>query len=282
MKEFLCVVVAAASLSGCSTATPPVSAVPSGILFAYAVSAPTTVTYQFTDSSMFNIKGGAIGDIRATTRGQGTVEITLSPRAADLEGRVKITDLSSSFTNSAMGGTTTATTADVQGEALLTISPRGAVAVNQLPTISRTAQQVGIGTGFYRRFTVRLPAQRVQRGSTWTDTISSTEETGGIRSTVHDIVAATWARDTIVAGRSLQVITHSTRRTLEVAGTSEGVQIAQKLAGTATGYTLWDAQRNLLFERFEATDLSGTFDLPAMGLSGLPVTAQGAGRVILR
>jgi hypothetical protein len=282
MKSYLCVLFAAVSLSGCSTTPPPASAVPSGTVFAYVASAPTTVTYQFADSSSFNIQGGAIGDIRAVTRGTGTAQLALTPRPNGLEARVGITDLTASFTNSAMGGTTNVTAADVQGEATLTVTPRGVVTVNQVPTISRAAQQVGIGTGFYRRFTIRLPAGPVQRGASWTDTVSSTEETGGIRSTVHDIVAATWARDTVVAGRTLHLITHATRRTLEVAGTSEGVQIAQKLAGTASGYSLWDAQRNLLFERFEATDLSGTFDLPAMGLSGLPVTAKGAGRVTLR
>jgi hypothetical protein len=282
MKLYLCVLFAAVSLSGCSTTPPPASAAPSGTVFAYMASAPTTAIYQFTDSSNFNIQGGAIGDIRAVTRGTGAAQLTLTPRPNDVEARVRITDLTASFTNSAMGGTTSVSAADVQGEALLTVTPRGVVTVNQVPTISRAAQQVGIGTGFYRRFTIRLPAGAVQRGASWTDTVSSTEETGGIRSTVHDIIAATWARDTVVAGRTLHVITHATRRTLEVAGTSEGVQIAQKLAGTAAGYSLWDAQRNLLFERFEATDLSGTFDLPAMGLSGLPVTAKGEGRVTLR
>jgi hypothetical protein len=154
--------------------------------------------------------------------------------------------------------------------------------IDQLPTVSRAAQQVGMGAGFFRRFVVRLPSGPVQRGSSWTDTISATEESAGVRSKVTDVVTATWARDTTVAGRLLHVINHSAQRTLDVAGASEGVEIAQKLTGTATGYTLWDAQRNLLVERFEATELSGTFDLPAMGLTGLPVTAQGAGRITLR
>jgi hypothetical protein len=103
-----------------------------------------------------------------------------------------------------------------------------------------------------------------------------------MKSSVQDVVTSTWARDTTVAGRTLNVITHSTLRRLDVAGTSEGVEIAQKLSGTSTGYTLWDAQRNVVVERYETTSLSGTFDLPAMGLKGLPVTAQGSGRLTLR
>jgi hypothetical protein len=269
-------------LAAC-TATPPATSVaPTGTTLAYAVTAPQTVTYQFADSSSFNIKGGAIGEIRASVRAVGAADATFSPKGTDIEARVKITDLTASFNNSAMGATTNVTTSDVQGEAVLTISPRGVLNIDQLPTVSRAAQQVGMGAGFFRRFVVRLPSGPVQRGSSWTDTISATEESAGVRSKVTDVVTATWARDTTVAGRLLHVINHSAQRTLDVAGASEGVEIAQKLTGTATGYTLWDAQRNLLVERFEATELSGTFDLPAMGLTGLPVTAQGAGRITLR
>ncbi len=281
MRLFLCCA-SAALLAGCATAPPSAPPAPAGTLLSYAVTAPVTTTYEFTDSSSFNIRGGAIGDIAVTARATGTAEATQAPKATDVELRVKVADLNGSFTNSAMGGTTTATEADVQGEAVMTISPRGALTIEQLPTTSRSAQGIGMGAGFFRRFAVRLPASPVQRGASWTDTVTASDDASGVRSTVRDIVTATWARDTVVAGRTLNVLTHSTQRTLEIAGTSEGVQIVQKLSGSATGYTLWDAQRSLIVERYESTDLSGTFDLPAMGLSGLPVTAKGFSRITLR
>ena len=281
MKAFI-PLSAVAVLAACAPPPPSAPPAPAGVTIAYGIAAPATVTYAFTDSTSFNIRGGAVGDISVTARATGTAEAAFAPKGSDVEMRVKVTDLDGVFTNSAMGGTTTATETDVQGEAVLTLTPRGALTIGQLPTLSRAAQGVGMGAGFFRRFTVRLPALPVQRGSTWTDTVTATEDNAGVKSTVTDVVTAAWARDTVVAGRTLNVLTHSTRRSLEIAGTSEGVQIAQKLSGTATGYTLWDPQRNLIVERFENTDLSGTFDLPAMGLSGLPVTAKGLGRITLR
>ena len=271
-----------ALIAGCAAAPPAAPPAPAGVTLAYTITAPATMTYEFTDSNSFNIRGGAIGDIGVSARATGTAEAALAPRSSDLEMRVKITDLTGSFTNSAVGGTTNVTEADVQGEAVLTVTPRGGFTIAQLPTTTRGAQGIGMGAGFFRRFVVRLPAGRVQRGASWTDTVSASDNNAGVRSAVHDVVTATWARDTVVAGRTLNVLTHSAQRTLEIAGTSEGVEIAQKLSGTATGYTLWDPQRNLIVERYENTDLSGTFDLPAMGVSGLPVTAKGFGRIILR
>jgi hypothetical protein len=270
------------ALAGCASAPSSGPTGPAGVQLVYAASAPLTVTYQFADSSGFQIQGGAIGDIRVTASAKGTADATYTPKGTDVELRIRVTDLDGSFTNSAMGGTNSVTEADVQGDAIITVSPRGVMTIGQLPTTSRTAQGVGMGAGFFRRFTVRLPQGLVQRGASWVDTVTANEESAGVRSSVRDVVTATWARDTVVAGRTLNVITHSAQRTLEVAGTSDGVEIAQKLSGTASGYTLWDGQRNLMVERFETTELSGSFDLPAMGLTGLPVTAAGSGRITLR
>jgi hypothetical protein len=271
--------VAAGCASAPSSSTP---AAPTGISLTYNAPAPVTGTYEFADSSAFTIQGGAIGDIRAATKSIGTANATYAAKGTDVELRVAITDLTGSFSNSAMGGTVAVTEADVTGEAILTITPNGAVVVNQTPTTTRAAQQMGMSAAFFRRFVVRLPAGRVQPGAVWTDTVTNAEDAAGMKSSVHDVVTATYARDTTVAGRTLNVITHATQRRLEVAGSSEGVQIVQKLSGTATGYTLWDAQRNVVVERSESTSLSGTFDLPAMGLTGLPVTATGLGRITLR
>jgi hypothetical protein len=281
MKHYLSLFTAVL-LAGCASAPSTPSTAPAGVRLAYAAAAPLDLVYEFSDSSGFNIQGGAIGDIRVSTQASGTASASYAPKGADVELRLKITDLTGSFSNSAMGGTTSVTEADVQGEAVVGVSPAGVLTIVQLPTTTRNAQGIGLGAGFFRRFVVRLPPQPVQRGASWTDTVSATDESGGIRSSVRDIVTATWARDTVVAGKTLNLITHATQRTLEIAGSSDGVEIAQKLNGTASGYTLWDGQRNVVVERFERTDLSGTFDLPAMGVSGLPVTAKGSGRITLR
>ncbi|HEX6260471.1 MAG TPA: hypothetical protein VFZ51_07435 [Woeseiaceae bacterium] len=273
--------ICAAALSACAS-TPPTPPEPAGTLLAYEATAPATYTYAFSDTSGFSIEGGAIGNIKATITGAGTAELQYAPAAGGIDLTVTLTDFAGTFTNTAAGGMTNATEADVQGQARLHVDRQGVLTVASLPTASRAAQAVGVGASFFRRFTLRLPGTLARPGASWTDTVAVNEETGGTRAAVRDIVHSTWARDTIVGGRTLNVITHATQRTLDITGTSEGVEIAQHLTGTARGVTLWDAARNVIVERTETTDLSGTFDLPAMGISGLPVTAAGSGRISLR
>ena len=282
MRNSLICVATAMLLGGCAAAPPAEPPAPAGTPLMYAAAAPLAVTYAFVDSSTFHIQGGAIGDIRATVAGTGTADATFTPKGTDVEMRVRLTDFAGTFSNSAVGGTTSVTEADVTGESVMTLTPGGDVTVVQTPTATRAAQSVGISASFFRRFTLRLPGARVQRGATWVDTVTANESNAGTNARVHDVVTATWARDTVINAHTLNVITHTTQRQLEISGTSEGVEIAQKLTGTASGYTLWDAQRNVIVERIETTDLSGTFDLPAMGLTGLPVKATGTGRITLR
>ena len=153
MNRHLIMLAGLAALTGCATTTttsaPPVV---TGTTLAYSVTAPVTGTYEFNDSSIFTIQGGAIGDIRAATRGVGTATATYAPKGTDVELRIAITDLTGSFSNSAMGGSTNVTEADVTGEAVLTIAPRGGLVVNQTPTTSRAAQQMGMSPAFFRRF----------------------------------------------------------------------------------------------------------------------------------
>lgn len=273
--------ICAAALSACAS-TPTMPPQPAGTMLAYGVVAPATYEYSFSDTSGFSIEGGAIGNIKATITGAGTAELQYAPAPTGIDLTVTLTKFAGTFTNTAAGGMTNATEADVQGPARLQVDPQGTLTVAALPTASRAAQAVGVGASFFRRFTLRLPGALVRPGAAWTDTVLVNEETAGTRAAVSDIVHSTWVRDTTVSGRTLNVITHATQRTLNISGTSEGVEIAQRLTGTASGVTLWDPSRSLIVERTETTDLSGTFDLPAMGISGLPVTAAGSGRITLR
>lgn len=276
-------VLAIAALSACATApSDPPTTGPAGALLAYAVPNPAVLNYAFTDSSGFSIQGGAIGDIRVAIVSAGTAAVTYAQKAADIEATIRITDLAGSIVNSAMGSTTTATEADIQGNAVVTTTPRGVTTIVSTPTLSTSAQQIGLSNSFFRRFFVRLPQGRVRAGAVWVDTIALNESASGTKVDGADIVTSTFVRDTVVNGRTLALITTSSQRTLNVSGTSQGVEVAQKLTGTATGRTLWDAQRSLLVERTESSQLSGTFDLPQMGVTGLPVTASGSARLVLQ
>jgi hypothetical protein len=249
-------------------------------MLSYAPPQDTTATYSVRDSTAFDIQGGAIGEIHVASSVTATTTATYKARGSDIEVTMRVTDYSGSVSNSAMGGSgPSATEADIEGAAVVTVSPRGVVTIAAMPKLTPVIQQLGMSPSFFRRFYVRLPAGSVRPGAVWVDTINATDDNAGTKAVLNDVVTSTLVGDTTIDGRSLALITTTSQRTLNVAGTSQGVEIAQKLTGTSTGRVLWDAQRKLLVSRVESTQLSGTFDLPQMGVTGLPVVARGSLRI---
>ncbi len=269
-------------LAACASA-PPAPAPPTGKVLAYAVPTPASAAYAFVDSSEFNIQGGAaMGEVKATIAANGVVSVTLAQKPGGLEATMRITRLAGAMTNSAMGGGPTVNETGVQGAAVLNVTPQGGATITAMPTVSREVQQVGISEGFFRRFFARLPGGSVQVGTTWVDTVTTTDDNAGTKVTMRDIVTSTLVGDTVVNGRTLAHISTAIQRALDVSGTNQGVEIAQKLTGKATGFILWDVAARLLVQRVEQTELSGTFDLPQMGIAGLPVTASSRARISLQ
>lgn len=280
MTRRICLV-AVALLPACASAPAGSGSATTAMALSYAVPTPATVGYTFVDSSSFHIQGGPIGDIKADIGASGTADITYAMAGSDIEATIKVTDFAGSMHNSAMGGGPSATEADIQGDAVLTVTPRGVTTLKTLPTLTPNVQQVGVSNAFFRRFFVRLPGTSVRPGATWVDTVTVNED-GATRVNVVDIVTSTFVGDTVINARTVSLINTTSQRTVSVSGTNQGVEVAQKLTGTSTGRTLWDAQQNVLVERTETSELAGTFDLPQMGVTGLPVTARGSGRVSLR
>ena len=273
---------AAAVLPACAATPPTTTPAPRAVVFGYGETAPTSASYAFADSSGFNIQGGAIGNITATIGSTGTAAVTYTRNAGGLEASIAVTDFAGSMTNSAMGGGPTATEADITGAAVVSLTPAGAPTVTSTPTFSSAAQSVGMSRNFFRRFFIRLPERVVQPGGSWVDTVNITDEAGGSKAEVTDIQTSTFVKDTVVNGRALALITTVAARKLNIAGANEGVEMKQALTGKSSSRILWDAQRGLLVERIETSELSGTFDLPQMGMSGLPVTARSNNRVTLQ
>jgi hypothetical protein len=136
--------------------------------------------------------------------------------------------------------------------------------------------------GFFRSFFVQLPDGGVRPGDVWVDTVHTSDSEAGTVVSVDDVVTSTFVRDTVVDGRTLAVIATSAQRAVNISGSSDGVPIAQRLTGPGNGRALWDVERGLLVERSESWELSGSFDLPQMGISGLPVSAHRSGKLALK
>lgn len=275
-------------LVGCGSAgreaPPPVEPVVPALPLAYGppVLSAVVATYEFTDTLVSDIQGGAIGTIRVSIGVRGLADLAFDTTASDLRVTATFKEFAGSFSNSAGGGVVTASVADITGPLVMSVTPRGVVTVTQQPQLSPAFRAVTGTEQTHRRFFVRLPGRAVEPGGTWADTIITEETNDGLTSRVRNIVRSTYSRDTVVAGKEMIVIISTTDRSLDITGSSQGVEIRQKLNGIANGTAIWDPQRKLIFWRAESTTLTGSFDLPSMNMSNMPITASGRTTVQLR
>ena len=278
---FVLVTACSSRAPGARTAPPPVEIPPTPGL-AYTAKEPVSYSYDFSDTTVSQIQAGPAGTIHVNIGLRGTADLAFEPGTAEQKVTITFSAFTGSFANSAGGAAVTATKSDITGPAVVSVRPRGTLTVVQRPEVTSAFRTVSGSEGIYRRFFLQLPRSAVQVGATWTDTTSSEETNEGVTTKVQNIIRSTWSRDTTVAGHTLNVINFTADRTLEVAGTSQGVNIVQKLRGNATGVALWDPERRTLVSRHEVANLNGTFDLPAMNMTNMPINASGRTSTRLR
>ncbi len=233
-----------------------------------------TYTYDFSDTTVSEIQAGPAGTIHVNIGLRGSADLAFEPSPSEQKVTLTFSAFAGSFANSSGGAPVTATKADITGPAVISVRPRGSLAVVQKPTVTVAFRTVAGAEGIYRRFFLQLPNRAVQVGASWTDTTSTEETSDGVTTKVRNVVHSTWARDTTVAGHTLNVIAFTSDRTVDVSGASQGVNIVQRLKGTASGIALWDPTRRTLVSRSETAQLNGTFDLPAMNMTNMPINAS--------
>lgn len=263
-------------LLGACAKTPlptPQPSVPAQTL-AYGPSAGANATYAFRDSTFAAIQGGVVGNIEISTAASATAEVAFAPKGPNVEATIRVTDFEGASTNSATGTKSTATESEIGGSAVLIVTAGGDATITSLPTLSPVIQRAGMNPNFFRWFFIPLPAAPVKPGAVWTDTLRTTDDAAGTTVSIDVVVTSTFVRDTVVNGRTLALISTSSQRSVNISGNSEGVQISQKLSGPGSGSAMWDVERRLLVQRSESWQLNGTFDLPQMGISGLPIAAR--------
>lgn len=249
--------------------TPDAGAAPA---LAYAAP-PVPLTYEAADSMNLSMDAGPGGTVTVSVSAATTAELHYATEGADLLVTVQLTSLDGRTTSS-MGPSMTVGNDQLPGPGVVRVTPQGEVTVVEEPEMSEVMRQVVGSQGLFRRYFVPLPGRAVARGASWTDTVRISEDNDGLITNMTSVVRSTWARDTVVGGRTLHLITSEIDNTLHVEGTTQGVQIVQRLTGPGTATTLWDPARSAVVSRMEEGQLSGSTDLPAMGISGMPVNMR--------
>lgn len=277
MKRFMEQLAAFAILAACAGGSGPSSAGPDRAL-AHTMPSTNPLAYDVADtvSVLMDIAGTSV-----TIEGnsQAMLQLEYAASGGGLRTIVRFTALTGSFANS-MGPTQTISASDMPGPATVVIGPRGDVTVTDRPAMTETAAQILGSEAAYLRLFTRLPGRVVAPGTEWTDTVDINDQTGEMATQTRSVVTSVLAGDTMLAGRRLHVIRSQAQATTRIAGSNSGFEIRQSLTGTSTAVTLWDAALGALVERTETTTMSGTMELPAMNMSGIPVTF--ANRQVMR
>jgi hypothetical protein len=247
---------------------------------AYGMPPESPLVYTAADSMYMDMDIGGQA-VQVSVESSATVQTSFSDAAGVFTVEIRYTDMSGSFSNS-MAPTIPLSNADIPGPATLTLAPDGDVTAVRLPEASAAFTQVLGAESSYRRFFVRLPGVVVQPGEMWTDTVSLTEDISGMRTESSQIITSTLLGDTIVDGRRLQVITSDISGTTTIAGMNQGFEIRQFINNASTASTLWDPARRALFERVETGTSRGSMELPAMGMTGIPIQMSSTAVLRLR
>lgn len=266
----LLVALAGVGAVACAGAAAP--GTPGGPPLRYERTESLTAAYAFSDTTEFAIETGRMGVMTVRSGQSGVAEVQLSRAPSGAEGIVRVPSYSGRFENPGQG-VTTADETDIGGAWRVHVDPTGRLDITEEPTLTARAREVGGSGSLIRPLFAHLPATPAAPGDSWVDTVWVTDEGAETTTRIWSVVTSTLVGDTAVAGDALLLIRTSSLKQVEVEGASGGVEIRQRLSGTLEGTVLWDGARSIMAARSESGELTGTLELPGMGLEGMPVTA---------
>lgn len=228
-------------------------------------------TYTFTASSAFSIDAGPIGTMSVGSEQSGRAQLEFTSNDGGVVSTVRILEFSGRFENPNQGAVE-ADESDIDGSWTVRVDDRGRTEVLEAPALSEAASDITGAESLVRPFFALLPGRVVEPGATWVDTVSTSERAGGTTTRWRSVVRSTLAGDTVLDGRWLAVLRTVSATTMEVEGSSGGVEVSQRLSGTTVGTILWDPEAALLVARTEGGEMEGTLELPGTGFAALPVS----------
>lgn len=255
--------VASLTLAACGGGGP---SAPPGL--AYGLPNPVAVGYVMTDTALMDIDAGGQA-MQATMGSAATLGATFARAAEGVQVTLEVKDLAATVGNPM--GSQSADESGITGPLVVSLDRRGAATVVSQPQLTETASQFFQPLGVAHGMFPRLPGRAAAVGESWTDTIRYEGAQGPGSVKAQSVVTYTVAGDTLVDGRSLVKIAMKGTSESSATGVITGMDFSQAVAGTVTGWVLWDQQRSLMVESFGDSDARGTMEVSAapfpLGLS---------------
>lgn len=88
---------------------------------------------------------------------------------------------------------------------------------------------------------IRVPGRALALGEMWTDTVHATPEEDGMTMDLTVVTRGTYASDTVVDGRTLNVLRITSELTSKASGNVQGMDVTQDMQATTDELVLWDS-----------------------------------------
>lgn len=240
--------------SGACGGGPPA---PAGL--AYRVPTPASATYLSADTARMDIDADGQG-MQARVNSTMTLEAAFAQDAEGVRVTMTLRDMEGRMSNPA-GAPVSADERSVEGPLVFTLDRKGAATLVSEPKVSQAGQTFFQPLVLAHAFFPRLPGTGVATGERWVDTIRVEGAQGEGRVSAVTSLTYTAVGDTLVGGRSLLRITLEGETDQEAQGLVAGMDFAQSVSGSVSGWVLWDTQRGMMSETYTESDLRGTMDV---------------------
>lgn len=232
---------------------------------AYRLPSPPTATYHVVDTTRVTMTM-PMGPMEASGNSSFTFAVTFAAEGDGVRAAGELTEFAAQG-NEPMSGTTSISRGQAgAGDFDLLLGPQGVEEV-VAGAIRGADSDLPMWSDPTEGMFPRLPADEVQPGDTWMDTVTH-DVAEGTRVAVYTY---TLADETVVDGRPHFRITFSAdvRVLLEATGGAGDEQ----LTGTETGFFLWDIGRGLAAVAEVSRSYEGSIDLGGAGPMSMKTTA---------
>lgn len=238
----------------------------------YVAPLPGSVTFTSVDSIQSKMSNPVMGEMISTGAVQVTSEMRFAPAADGITVTAILKQMRGEM-STPMGSVPL--NADERDPFELTIGPQGphpeaiAGAMVQMPTPGANPADA-TGSSLALAGLIMVPGRELRIGEGWTDTIQYSPQIEGLENFAMEmtmVLRGTYAADTVVDGRTLNVLRITGEGTAAGNGAMQGMEVAQTMTLSTEETVLWDSARHIPVSRVAATETLVESSVPQAGMS---------------
>lgn len=244
----------------------------------YAASQPLNLTYVSADTMKMVMAGMPMGDMNMGSIMRAVTEFRIAPHDGGVEVTPNVTERTGSISTPMGDMPMPGSTGELPAFVVRTTGPSpeemmtaGSVGGMDPAAVMGAAQSFAV-------FTL-LPGGEVALGGTWTDTVSADISEDGVTGKAHAVVTGTYAADTTVNGRRLNVLRIETRSEVTVNGETQGMTVQQTMESTANETVLWDPALRMPYRKESSTVMNSR---STVGPQKMQVNMSGETRSVIQ